>query len=83
MCQVLDCDDDAARAHAIDLGIAMQLTNIARDVLEDAEMGRRYLPASWAGDLSPAHISAASTVPDGEPAQAGARCGATIAGDGR
>lgn len=70
MCQVLDCDDDAARAHAIDLGIAMQLTNIARDVLEDAEMGRRYLPASWAGDLSPAHISAASIAPDGEPAQA-------------
>ena len=70
MCQVLDCDDDAARAHAIDLGIAMQLTNIARDVLEDAEMGRRYLPASWAGDLSPAHITAASTAPDGQQAQA-------------
>ena len=29
MCHVLDCDDDAARPHAIDLGIAMQLTNIA------------------------------------------------------
>lgn len=70
MCHVLDCDDEAARAHAIDLGIAMQLTNIARDVLEDAKMGRRYLPASWAGDLSPAQISAASTAPDGEPAQA-------------
>ena len=69
MCHVLDCHDEEARAHAIDLGIAMQLTNIARDVLEDAEMGRRYLPASWAGDLSPAHITAASTAPDGEPAQ--------------
>ena len=31
---------------AIDLGIAMQLTNIARDVLEDAKIGRRYLPVS-------------------------------------
>ena len=62
MCHVLDCDDDAARAHAIDLGIAMQLTNIARDVLEDAEMGRRYLPASWAGDVKPAHITAASNM---------------------
>lgn len=30
--------------HAIDLGIAMQLTNIARDVLEDAELGRKYIP---------------------------------------
>jgi phytoene synthase len=36
MCHVLDCHDPDAKAHAIDLGIAMQLTNIARDVLEDA-----------------------------------------------
>ena len=70
MCQVLDCDDELARAHAIDLGIAMQLTNIARDVLEDAEMGRRYLPASWTGDVKPAHITAASNAPDGEVAKA-------------
>ena len=70
MCHVLDCDDDAARAHAIDLGIAMQLTNIARDVLEDAEMGRRYLPASWVGDVRPAQITAASDAPDGEVARA-------------
>ena len=69
MCHVLDCDDDAARAHAIDLGIAMQLTNIARDVLEDAEMGRRYLPASWVGDVTPAQIAAASHAPDGDVAQ--------------
>ena len=32
-------------AHAIDLGIAMQLTNILRDVGEDLERGRVYLPA--------------------------------------
>ena len=70
MCHVLECDDDVGRAHAIDLGIAMQLTNIARDVLEDAEMGRRYLPASWAGDVKPAHIIAASNAPDGEVARA-------------
>ena len=69
MCHVLDCDDDAARAHAIDLGIAMQLTNIARDVLEDAEMGRRYLPASWVGDVTPAQIVAASHAPEGDVAQ--------------
>ncbi len=35
----------AARAHAIDLGVAMQLTNIARDVAEDAARDRLYLPA--------------------------------------
>jgi 15-cis-phytoene synthase len=34
-------------ARACDLGIAMQLTNIARDVGEDARMGRLYLPRDW------------------------------------
>jgi phytoene synthase len=34
----------------------MQLTNIARDILEDAKMGRRYLPESWVGNLSPEEI---------------------------
>ena len=34
-------------ARACDLGIAMQLTNIARDVGEDARQGRIYLPLSW------------------------------------
>lgn len=34
-------------ARAADLGVAMQLTNIARDVGEDAELGRVYLPADW------------------------------------
>jgi 15-cis-phytoene synthase len=32
---------------ACELGIAMQLTNIARDVGEDARMGRIYLPLTW------------------------------------
>jgi phytoene synthase len=36
---------DETDALADDLGIAMQLTNIIRDVREDAEMGRTYLPA--------------------------------------
>jgi len=34
-------------ARACDLGVAMQLTNIARDVGEDARAGRLYLPLSW------------------------------------
>ena len=34
----------------------MQLTNIARDVLEDAKMGRRYLPGSWIQNISPEEI---------------------------
>ena len=35
---------EMARRHAIDLGLAMQLTNICRDVREDWELGRVYLP---------------------------------------
>ncbi len=58
MCRVLNCRHSRADSFAIDLGIAMQLTNIARDVMEDANMGRRYLPASWV-DLSPADIAEA------------------------
>lgn len=34
-------------ARACDLGVAMQLTNIARDVGTDARMGRVYLPTTW------------------------------------
>lgn len=37
-------------ARAADLGVAMQLTNIARDVGEDARRGRVYLPADWLQD---------------------------------
>ena len=39
-----------ALARACDLGIAMQLTNIARDVGEDARNGRVYLPLAWLGE---------------------------------
>jgi len=37
--------DERAPALAIDRGIAFQLTNILRDLVEDEESGRRYLPA--------------------------------------
>ena len=53
MCRVLGCDDPVALRHAVDLGIAMQLTNICRDVADDAASGRRYLPASLVGDVAP------------------------------
>lgn len=39
--------EPSALARACDLGVAMQLTNIARDVGEDARMGRLYLPRQW------------------------------------
>jgi len=41
---IFGCADRRALPHAADLGIAMQLTNILRDVAEDAAMGRLYLP---------------------------------------
>jgi phytoene synthase len=40
----------AVLARACDLGVAMQLTNIARDVGEDARNGRLYLPRAWLAD---------------------------------
>jgi 15-cis-phytoene synthase len=42
---VLGCADERAASHAADLGRAMQLTNILRDVREDLERGRVYLPS--------------------------------------
>ncbi|MEM9279986.1 MAG: phytoene/squalene synthase family protein [Pseudomonadota bacterium] len=38
---------EATLARACDLGVAMQLINIARDVGEDAHNGRIYLPSQW------------------------------------
>ena len=42
--QIFGYEDDDAKECAIDLGLAMQLTNIIRDVREDLDMGRVYLP---------------------------------------
>ena len=52
MLPIINTKDTEARKHAIDLGIAMQLTNIARDVYEDAKMNRLYLPKEWLGQVS-------------------------------
>lgn len=57
MSHILDVKDQAALSFAIDLGIAMQLTNIARDVGEDARLGRVYIPASWLPDSTPQSIT--------------------------
>jgi phytoene synthase len=40
-------DDLPTLRRAQDLGLAFQLTNISRDVVEDAANGRIYLPAAW------------------------------------
>ena len=64
MCDALKCNNSIAKLFAIDLGIAMQLTNIARDVLEDAKMGRRYLPGTWIQNISPEEIVLAAKTND-------------------
>ena len=50
MCVLMRVRDGDALARACDLGVAMQLTNIARDVGEDARAGRIYLPLDWLAD---------------------------------
>lgn len=47
MARIMNVNDSEVLARACDLGIAFQLTNIARDVVEDARGGRCYLPAAW------------------------------------
>ncbi len=55
MCVLMRVRNSDALARACDLGLAMQLTNIARDVGEDARAGRLYLPLDWLreGGLDP------------------------------
>ena len=47
MCVLMGVRGRDALSRACDLGLAMQLTNIARDVGEDARAGRIYLPLDW------------------------------------
>jgi 15-cis-phytoene synthase len=59
-----------ALARACDLGVAMQLTNIARDIGEDARLGRLYLPRQW---LREAGVDVAAWIADPVPCE-GIRC---------
>ena len=58
MCGVLGVRAPRAAPFAVDLGIAMQLTNICRDVREDAKMGRAYIPRTRldAENLTPEQV---------------------------
>jgi phytoene synthase len=55
MAHIMGIKDPETLARAEDLGIAMQMTNIARDVRDDAAVGRVYLPLDW---LDEAGVSA-------------------------
>tara|TARA_X000000950_G_scaffold119829_1_gene150135 strand:+ start:888 stop:1769 length:882 start_codon:yes stop_codon:yes gene_type:complete len=52
MSKIIGVKHKKAAQSAIDLGIGMQLTNIARDVYEDSKMQRIYLPANWIPKIS-------------------------------
>lgn len=47
MAQIMGVKDKEVMHRAADLGIAFQLTNIARDVRDDLHIGRCYLPEEW------------------------------------
>jgi phytoene synthase len=44
---IMGASTETAIARASELGVAMQLTNIARDIGDDARMGRLYIPRAW------------------------------------
>jgi 15-cis-phytoene synthase len=66
MCVLMGVRDRSALARACDLGVAMQLTNIARDVGEDALEGRLYLPLDW---LEKSGLSAEALMEDPRPSK--------------
>jgi phytoene synthase len=47
MASIMGVSEPRVLDRACDLGLAFQLTNIARDIVEDAQIGRCYLPAQW------------------------------------
>jgi len=57
VCDIFDVKDKKMRYFAIDLGIAMQLVNISRDVYEDSVRNRIYLPESLIGKYTSKEIA--------------------------
>ncbi|WP_322528516.1 15-cis-phytoene synthase CrtB [Salinicola sp. LHM] len=51
MARVMGVRDEAVLDRACDLGLAFQLTNIARDIVDDARIGRCYLPLAWLDEV--------------------------------
>jgi phytoene synthase len=51
MAYIMGVRDEPTLDRATDLGLAFQLTNVCRDVMEDAEVGRIYLPRDWLDEV--------------------------------
>ena len=64
MSPLIMVNNNKANKHAIDLGIAMQLTNIARDIYEDALMNRIYLPQDWINNIDITELTDISSSKD-------------------
>ena len=88
MAWIMGVRDEATLDRACDLGLAFQLTNIARDVVDDAQVGRVYLPETWLSDArlpreqvgddarrADAYALAARLVAEAEPYYVSARWG--------
>jgi 15-cis-phytoene synthase len=88
MAWIMGVRDEATLDRACDLGLAFQLTNVARDVVEDAGTGRVYLPETWLREAgvardalaapenrAKAHALAARLVREAEPYYVSARWG--------
>jgi phytoene synthase len=63
MARVMGVRDEAVLDRACDLGLAFQLTNIARDVVDDARIGRVYLPRAWL-DAAGAEVDGTTPSPE-------------------
>ncbi len=59
MAHIMGIKDDPTLKRAEDLGTAMQVTNISRDVMDDARVGRVYLPLAWLAEegVPPAEVA--------------------------
>jgi 15-cis-phytoene synthase len=84
MCHVMGVRDLAAMRRAAHLGMAMQLTNICRDVLEDWAMARLYLPEDMLAECGAPELAAklGGAFPD-EAAEPAGRVVARLLREGR
>jgi 15-cis-phytoene synthase len=78
MSLIMGCRSTQGLARAVDLGIAMQFSNIARDVEEDARNGRIYLPQSWQSKSNTASDMASRLVDEAEVFYARAKTGVVL-----
>lgn len=78
MSLIMGCRSANGLARSVDLGIAMQFSNIARDVEEDAANNRLYLPAEWKTKSTTSADLASRLVDEAEEIYARAETGISL-----